>query len=98
MGDHGFDDAVDDAAVDDASAEAQVSSARGLRGSTDASPAPSLFVWLLTLAAGISGLLFGCMYERTRPLRHHLPFPRIISRTRAVANRQLILSVQTTPE
>lgn len=23
---------------------------------------PGLFVWLLTVSAGISGLLFGCMY------------------------------------
>lgn len=27
----------------------------------DPSSTPSLFVWLLTLSAGISGLLFGCM-------------------------------------
>jgi SP family myo-inositol transporter-like MFS transporter 13 len=26
---------------------------------------PGLFVWLLTLSAGISGLLFGCKYAST---------------------------------
>jgi len=27
---------------------------------------PGLFVWLLTFSAGISGLLFGCMYSSRR--------------------------------
>jgi len=29
---------------------------------------PGLFIWLLTFSAGISGLLFGCMYFGDRNL------------------------------
>lgn len=35
-------------------------------GSSDDGSSPGLFMWLLTLSAGISGLLFGCMFKHLR--------------------------------
>ena len=41
----------------------------------DEPPAPGLYVWLLTFAAGISGLLFGCESLSIPPCRHVLTNP-----------------------
>ena len=63
----------------------------GRPGSEHGDPgvAPTLFVWLLTFSAGISGLLFGCKYSdafnclsRVNLCRHsrhrrHLRYPRL---------------------
>ena len=62
----GADNGLDDSLHDDVNDE--VGSDLTARGT--ASGQPSLFVWLLTLAAGISGLLFGCAC--------YLPFVAVI--------------------
>lgn len=43
-------------------ADNQVDESRRSSAHEDPSVTPTLFVWLLTFSAGISGLLFGCKY------------------------------------